>query len=312
MFIEQELIRLAPRKGTFLTVGTFDGVHLGHRHLIKELNKHAKDDNLLSGVITFDPPPQSILFPQRECLYIDRAKDRINLLETSGAAMVFVLPFSPAVARLSAEEFVELLSKHLKMRGLLAGPNFALGREREGNLNLLRALGEKLGFRVKASSPFFLDGQLVSSSAIRQALSTGDVALARKLMGRHFSIQAQVISSNKRGRVIGFPTANLDTSTGQMLPGRGVYATFAYQDGEKFSSVTNIGFRPTFKENVETVETHLMDYKGKLYDKELRIEFVERIRNEQQFASMESLALQIEQDIRKARTLLADKTGCKT
>jgi riboflavin kinase/FMN adenylyltransferase len=97
-----------------------------------------------------------------------------------------------------------------------------------------------------------------------------------------------------------------------MLPGRGVYATFAYQDGEKFSSVTNIGFRPTFKENVETVETHLMDYKGKLYDKELRIEFVERIRNEQQFASMESLALQIEQDIRKARTLLADKTGCKT
>jgi FAD synthase len=179
MFIEQELIRLAPRKGTFLTVGTFDGVHLGHRHLIEELNKYAEDDNLLSGVITFDSPPQSILFPQRECLYIDRAKDRINLLETSGAAMVFVLPFSPVVARLSAQEFVELLSKHLKMRGLLVGPNFALGRKREGNLNLLRALGEKLGFRVEASSPFFLNGQLVSSSAIRQALSTGNVALAK-------------------------------------------------------------------------------------------------------------------------------------
>jgi riboflavin kinase/FMN adenylyltransferase len=305
MKIEQELANITPQGETLLTIGVFDGVHAGHRYLLKKLQERATQTNLLSAVITFDPHPQSVLYPHHQLPQLSDVEDRIKTLQELGIDIVAVLTFTPEVARLSAKEFMSLVKKQLKMRGIMVGPDFALGRGREGDLDLLRSLGREMGFSVEVVPPYTINGEVVSSTLIRQALAQGDMRKVKRLMGRYFHLGGKVITSHKRGRVLGFPTANLDIKPQQALPGDGVYATITQVDGKQFFSATNTGSRPTFAERRKTVETYLLNFAGDLYDKEIMVEFVQKLRAEQRFPSAQELKAQIEKDIQEAEIVLA-------
>lgn len=303
MGIEQELAKLVPESETLLTIGVFDGVHAGHHYLITRLRQRAKEENLLSGVVTFNPHPQWVLH-RDQLPRLSTLEERVSRLREQEINLVAVISFTPEVAQLSAREFVVLLKKYLKMRVLMIGPDFALGRGREGDSALLSALGQEIGFHMETVPPFTMDGEVVSSTIIRQALAQGDMAKVTKLMGRHFGIVGEVIPGERRGQTLGFPTANLDMKPQQALPGNGVYATIAQVDGKQFVSATNIGTRPTFGDSSKTVEVHLLDHEGDLYGKQLKTEFVWKLRNEQRFASSEELKTQMKKDIENVKTIL--------
>jgi len=303
MEIEQELANITPQKGTILAIGVFDGVHAGHRYLIKRLNQRAGEEDLLSGVVTFDPHPQSILHPYNQLLRLSSLEDRIKELQELGVALITVLSFTPELAQLSAREFVASLKKYLKMHGLIIGPDFVLGRGREGNANLLHTLGQEMTFSVEVIPPFTINGEIVRSTLIRRALAQGDMMKVERLMGRYFKLNAEVVSADKRGQRLGFPTANLDIRPGQALPGNGVYATITQLDGKQFASATNIGTRPTFESGKKTVETHLLDYEGNLYGKELQVKFIRKLREEKRFARAKELSAQIKKDIEKVKII---------
>jgi riboflavin kinase/FMN adenylyltransferase len=305
MEIEQELASITPQGETLLTIGVFDGVHAGHRYLLEKLQQRAAEKNLLNGVVTFRPHPQSVLHPHNQLPWLTSLENRVGTFHELGVNIVAVLTFTPKVAQLSAQEFISLVKKYLKMRGLMVGPDFALGQGREGNINMLRTLGRKMKFSVKVIPPFTINGEVVSSTLIRQALIQGDMRKVERLMGHYFYLGGKVITSDKRGRVLGFPTANLDIKPQQALPGNGIYATIAQVDGKQFPSATNIGIRPTFGEGEKTVETHLIDYKGDLYGKDMRVEFVQKLRDEQRFPSSEELKAQIEKDVIEVEATLA-------
>jgi riboflavin kinase/FMN adenylyltransferase len=305
MEIEQELASITPQGETLLTIGVFDGVHAGHRYLLEKLQQRAAEKNLLSGVVTFNPHPQSVLHPHNQLPWLSSLEDRVRAFQELGINIVAVLTFTLKVAQLSAREFMSLVKKQLRMRGIMVGPDFALGRGQEGNINMLRALGREMEFSAEVIPPFTINGEVVSSTIIRRALAQGDMRKVERLMGRYFHLIGKVITSDKRGRVLGFPTTNLDIKPQQALPGNGIYATIAQVDGKKFPSATNIGIRPTFGEGGKTVETHLLNYKGDLYGKDMRLEFVQKLRDEQRFPSSEELKVQIEKDVRAVEEILA-------
>ena len=305
MEIEQELASIAPRKETLLTIGVFDGVHAGHRYLLERLRRRAAEKDLLSGVVTFSPHPQSVLHPENQLPWLSNLEDRTRALQELGIDILAVLTFTHRLAQLSAREFVSLVAQYLKMRGVMVGPDFALGRDREGDINMLRTLGGDMQFSVEVIPPYTINGEAVSSTLIRQALGQGDMRKVQRLMGHYFHLRSKVITSGKRGRVLGFPTANLDLVPQQALPGNGIYATIVHIDGRQFPAATNIGVRPTFGEGMKTVETHLLDYEGDLYGKEIKVEFMQKLRDEQRFASSEALKAQIEKDLRAVEGILA-------
>jgi riboflavin kinase/FMN adenylyltransferase len=306
MQIEQELAGVTPQGETLLTIGVFDGVHAGHRHLLRKLQERAAERNLLSGVVTFNPHPQSVLHPHSQLPWLTSLDDRVGAFQRLGVKVVAVLTFTPEVAQLSAHEFMSLISRHLSMRGILVGPDFALGKGKEGDINMLRALGREMGFSVDVIPPFKINGETVSSTLIRRSLAEGDMRKVAKLMGRYFYLESKIITSEKRGRVLGFPTANLDIRPQQALPGNGIYATIAHVQGKHFHSATNVGIRPTFGTGEEMVETHLLNYEGNLYGKDIRVEFVQKIRDEERFPSSEELKTQIEKDIQVVEAILAE------
>ncbi len=305
MEIEQELANLAPQKETIVTIGVFDGLHAGHRYLLEKLKQRAAEKNLLSVVVTFNPHPQAVLHPQNELAWLSDVENRTKSLKELGIDMVAVLSFTPKVAQLSAQEFISLLKKQLRMQAIMVGPDFALGRGREGNIDLIRSLGRKMKFSVEVVPPFTIDGEVVSSTLIRQALAQGDMRKVERLMGRYFQLGGKVITSGKRGRTLGFPTANLDIKPQQALPDNGIYATITQVDGRQFPSATNVGTRPTFGEGEKTVETHLLNYEGDLYGKEIRVGFVQKLRDEQRFPSSEELKAQMAKDILEVEKILA-------
>ena len=305
MEIEQELANINPQGETLLTIGVFDGVHAGHRYLLEKLQQRATEKNLLSGVVTFNPHPQSVLHPHNQLPWLSSLEDRVRAFQELGVNIVAVLTFTHKVAQLSAQEFISLVKKHLRMRGIMVGPDFALGRGGEGNINLLRALGREMKFSVEVIPPYTINSEVVSSTLIRRALVQGDMRKVERLMGRYFYVGGKVITSDKRGRVLGFPTANLDIKPQQALPSNGIYATITQIDGKQFASATNIGIRPTFGDGEKTVETHLLNYKGDLYGKDIRVEFVQKLRDEQRFPSSEELKVQIEKDVREVEAILA-------
>lgn len=307
MQIEKELAKLTPAKETILTIGIFDGVHLGHQYLLNHLLMQAQKRNLTSGVITFDRHPQTVLLPRRQLSWLTDLEDRTSLLRKLGVELIVVLPFTRELAQMSARDFAQLLKKHLKMRGLVIGPDFALGKERQGDAPLLQTLGQEMGFSVEIVPPVVLDGVVVSSTAIREALARGDMKRVGQLEGRPFSLISQVVSGAKRGRNLGFPTANLNTKPEQALPKDGVYVTIAHINEELIPSVTNIGTRPTFGGGKRIVEVYLMDYQGQLYGQKLRIDFIDRLRDEKRFESTKELKAQIEADVEQTRLILARK-----
>ncbi len=305
MEIEQELAKMIPQGDTVLTIGVFDGVHAGHRYLLEKLQQRAAEKKLLSGVVTFNPHPQSVLHPEAQLPWLGNLEDRVTTLQHLGVGIVAVLTFTPKLAQLGARDFMSLLKKYLRMRGIMVGPDFALGRGGEGNLDLLRTLGNEMQFSVEVVPPYTMNGEVVSSTLIRQALIQGDMKRVEKLMGCHFYLKGKVVTSDKRGRVLGFPTANLEIKPQQALPNNGIYATITQVDGKAFPSATNIGIRPTFGEGEKMVETHLLHYKDNLYGKEIKVEFVQKLRDEKRFASSQELKTQIERDVGQVQALLA-------
>lgn len=301
---EAELSGFRPERDTLLTIGVFDGVHLGHRLLIERVIREAAARSLMSGVVTFNGHPKTVLSNGTGLARLTSPEERTRILRAIGVDLVVPLTFTSELAALTAREFVSLLMEHLRMRGLIVGPGFAMGRGREGNVAALQELGRELGFTVEEVEPLEMEDSIVSSTAIREALSRGDMRTASKMLGRHFSLSGPVVGGEERGRVLGFPTANIGVDREQALPYDGVYATLGHVGDEVYRSVTNIGVRPTFGEGERSVEAFLMDFDGELYGQELTIELVERLRGEVKFADAAELTAQIGKDAEQARAVL--------
>jgi len=304
MQVEEELAKLSLNKDTLLTIGVFDGVHLGHKYLLSQLTEHARQQNLLSVVVTFRQHPQEVLSPQTKLPFLTNLTERTNLLKSAGVEAIVILSFTSELAQLSAHQFVGLLKKYLRMRGLVIGPDFTLGRNREGNIDSLRLLGKDMNFTVIVIPPIMINGEVVSSTAIRSALASGDMKKVLSLVGRPFSLNGRVTSGAGRGLRLGFPTANLDVAPERALPPDGVYATWAYIDGKTYPSVTNIGKRPTFGGNQRAVEVYVLDYHRDLYGCELKIDIMARLRSEKKFDTTDELKKQITEDIKQGRAIL--------
>jgi riboflavin kinase/FMN adenylyltransferase len=304
MSVEKELARLSADNDMLLTIGVFDGVHLGHRYLIAQLKELARQQGLLSGVVTFRRHPQEVLSPQTKLPFLTDLAQRTNLLKNEGVEAIITLSFTRELAQLSARQFVALLMKYLRMRGVVIGPDFALGQNREGNTDALRRLGQKMGFSVTVVPPIIIDGEVVSSTAIRKALAQGDMKRVQNLVGRPFSLHGRVIPGARRGIELGFPTANLDIDPEQALPAEGVYVSRAHIDDQAHPSVTNIGQRPTFGGGERVVEVYLLDYHSDLYGKELTIDIIERLRGEKKFDTPEELKKQIAEDVKQGKAVL--------
>jgi riboflavin kinase/FMN adenylyltransferase len=307
MPVEEELARLSPNKDTLLTIGVFDGVHLGHKYLISQLKEHARQQNLLAGVVTFSQHPQEVLSPQTKLPFLTDLAERTKLLKNEGVDTIITLPFTPELAQLSAQEFVSLLKKHLRMRGIVIGPDFALGRNREGNANTLRTLGQDMNFSVTIVPPIVINDEVASSTAIRKALTDGDMKKVHQLIGRPFSLHGRVTTGAGRGVELGFRTTNLDIDPEQALPADGVYATWAYVNDKAYQSVTNIGKCPTFGYNERTVEVYILNYDSDLYEHELKIDIIERLRDEKRFDTAEELRKQIIEDVNQGRAILSSQ-----
>jgi len=306
MHVEEELGRFSPQKDMLLTIGVFDGVHLGHRHLISRLVSEAKQKGMLSGVITFKHHPRDLLSSRPHLPYLTTLQEREHLLKQEGVDAVVALSFTREVASVTARDFVSLLQKHLRMKGLVVGPDFALGKDRQGTTDFLAALGKEMGFTVEVASPKKIDGEVVSSTAIRNALAEGDMHRVTRLLGHPFSLHGKVTTGEHRGVGMGFPTANIAVDTRQALPPDGVYATRAYIETQTCPSMTNIGRRPTFgNDNERTVEVYILDYSSDIYGKDLKIELIERLRGERKFDDIEALKSQITEDVKRGREILA-------
>ena len=304
MQVDEELAKLSPGKDTLLTIGVFDGVHLGHKYLISQLKVRAREQNLLSGVVTFHQHPQAVLSPQSELLFLTDLTQRTELLKNEGIEAIITLSFTSELAQLSARQFVNLLKKHIRMRGLVIGPDFALGRNREGNPDTLRTLGQGMNFSVTVVLPVIINGEVASSTAIRNALTSGDMKRVRNLVGRPFNLHGRVTAGASRGVELGFPTANLNIDPKLALPAEGVYATWAYIDDKAYQSVTNIGKRPTFGGGKCIVEVYILDYHSDLYGQELKIDVMERLRGEKKFNTPTELKKQIAEDVKQGRVVL--------
>ncbi len=304
MRVAEELAAVAPRCDTLLTIGVFDGVHLGHQYLIRRLRREAEERGLLGGVVTFREHPQTVLNPRSRVNYLTTLEERAKLIYGLGIELVAALSFTTELSRLGAREFVLLLKEYLRMRGLMIGPDFALGRGREGDAVYLGALGKELDFSVDVVQPFKWDDETVSSTAIRDALARGDLAKVTKFLGRSFTLSGPVVRGVERGRTLGFPTANVAVDSNQALPADGVYATQVYVGDSGHKAVVNVGQRPTFSEEERTIEVHVLDFEGDLYGEEIKVELIERLRAERRFGSAEELRVQIGKDVQQARDIL--------
>jgi riboflavin kinase/FMN adenylyltransferase len=295
---------------TVLTVGVFDGVHLGHQYLVGQTVSRAKELGCLAAILTFDPHPELVLRPASGSIYLTTLDERMQLLRTQGVDLRLLLHFDKNVASLPAADFLDLIQKRINLCELWIGPDFALGRQREGGIDVLEDLGRKHGFRVCAVPEYLIDNEVVSSTRIRRCLSAGDVQIANRLLGRPASLTGKVVEGFRRGRQIGYPTANLAADPNVVLPADGVYAVCAYVDGKAYKAVTSIGVRPSFDNGHRTVETYLLGFKGDIYGHDIKLEFRERLRGEVKFASVKDLVSQIERDVERAREVLAP-VACK-
>lgn len=292
--------------GAWVTIGSFDGVHLGHQAIIRRLVEGAHAAGLPAVVVTFFPHPAKVLRGNGSPFYLSTPEEQAELLAGLGVDVTITLTFNPELAALTARQFIQQLADALHLRRLLVGHDFALGHGREGTFEVLEALGLQFGYEIEAITPFLLDGELVSSSRIRELLSQTNVALAARLLGREYAVEGKVVPGDGRGRTIGIPTANLELWKERLLPGRGVYATRATFEGQEYPSVTNIGLRPTFENEAVLLrlETHLLDFQQDLYGKTIRLAFTEFLRTEQKFSSIQALIDQIQSDIQTARKVL--------
>lgn len=296
-------INLGP---SFLTIGSFDGVHIGHQAIIHELTGKAHAVGELAVVLTFYPHPAVVLGKRQAPLYLTSPEERAHIFGSLGVDFVITYPFTPETANLSYEGFLILVKNHIDFKHLIVGYDFALGKNRTGNVEALQTLGAQLKYTLDVLPPVHGDGGPVSSSQVRMSLLKGDVREVRRLLGRPFRINGKVIHGDGRGHTIGIPTANLSIWGEQALPAPGVYACLVEVQGRFWKAVTNIGYRPTFLDTPMDlqVETHLLDFDANLYGEVIALSFEDRLRAEIKFTGVNQLLEQINQDITTARNIL--------
>jgi riboflavin kinase/FMN adenylyltransferase len=289
------------------TIGSFDGVHTGHQQIVKELVAGAHEQNIPAVVLTFYPHPAAVLGRRKGAFYLTTPEQRAQILGSLGVDAVISHPFNKHIASLSAEDFMSRLSDKLHLTSLWVGYDFALGRDRQGDVRALSEIGKNFGYTVHVIEPYQMGDDVVSSTRIREALQSGQVEEAALLLGRPYALKGEVIPGDARGRTIGIPTANIQTWDKQVLPQVGVYACRASVGGQLFGAMTNIGFRPTFDNQppVPRLEAHLLDFDGDLYGKQLEVRFIARLRDEMRFSGIEALVTQVKQDIQRGKEILA-------
>ena len=288
-----------------VTIGNFDGVHRGHRTLVRRTADAAADRDLRSVVITFEPHPAAILRPGSEPPRLQTLEQRVEALEDAGVDLVLVLAFTPELAALEPDEFVaEVLVDGVGAQRVVVGTNFRYGRRAAGDTVHLATVGEAYGFEVEAVALLALDDARVSSSDLRRAVVDGEVERAARGLGRPFALRGRVVEGDGRGRTIGVPTANLAIDPEVVVPANGVYAGRVLVDERTYPAVTNVGVRPTFEGTTRTVETHLLDMSVELYDRQIEVTFEHRIRAERRFDGPDELVAQIHRDIADARQWL--------
>lgn len=291
---------------TVATIGVFDGVHLGHRALLRRVVERAAEMGALSCCVTFSPHPEEVLRPDLEIRHLSPLEDRLEAIRGAGMSRVELLEFTPELSRLSPEEFIAMLLARFRLRELWVGADFALGKDRSGGHDRLAAIGRDRGFTVHSFPPVEQGGRVASSSRIRSSLAEGNVADAALLLGRPYRLRGTVKEGRRRGRTLGFPTANLDFVERLALPADGVYAAWALtHTGGRLPAAVSIGLRPTFEQEGERlVEVYLLDFQGDLYHSNLAVDFVERLRGEERFYGADSLIERMKEDVRDVRELL--------
>jgi riboflavin kinase / FMN adenylyltransferase len=286
-----------------VAIGMFDGVHLGHQQVIHQMIADARAHEALAVVATFDQHPNTVVAPDRAPALIYPLEKRLRVIGELGADATWLIRFDAAFSRIAGEEFVRRMVRGFgRVHSLCVGGDFAFGHKRSGNVALLRALGTELDYSVHGLAAVSLDGEAVSSTRIRERLRGGDFDGATQMLGRAYSLCGRVQRGDQVGRTLGFPTANLDVR-GLVLPPPGVYAVHVEWKGKSLRGALNLGLRPTLAQPQPTLQTevHLLDFTGEIYDEELEVVFVRRLRNEQKFASREALREQIGRDIAAAR-----------
>jgi riboflavin kinase/FMN adenylyltransferase len=291
-----------PLKNPVLTIGNFDGVHRGHLALFEEVKERAKALHGQSAVMTFEPHPVQVMKPGNGPRIITPTPQKVELIEKAGIEVLLCLPFTREFAAIAARDFVKgILVDRIGIRELVVGYDYTFGHKREGNISLLREMGDQLGFVVHLVGPVHVNHTLVSSTSIRDLVQDGKLDEARVLLGRDYQLQGRVVKGrNRGGRLLGFPTANLQIKDG-LLPKIGVYAVTLIIHGKVYNGVTNVGYNPTFGDTPLTVETHILNFSGDLLGKTIRVNFLKRLRDEKTFRSLEDLSEQIRRDIQAAK-----------
>jgi len=286
---------------TVLTLGVFDGLHLGHQRIMQTVAERAKAVNAVATAITFDPHPRAVLHPESAPPLLQTLDQRLANFEVLGIEQTIVITFDREFAAQPAEDFLtNVIHDRLHAKEVYLGKGFAFGKNRGGNIDLLRQMSKKLGFFADEVDEVTLRGKRISSSKIRGLLAEGRINLTRRMLGRPYGVEGVIIRGNRRGHTIGFPTANLHPHN-RVIPKFGVYATATLIDGKWRRSITNIGVRPTFENTAEpSIETYLFDFDGDLYGDVLRVRFLHRIRDERKFSGIDELKAQIERDTQRA------------
>lgn len=294
-----------PFEKPVVTTGNFDGVHLGHRALFRQVMEKAASIEGTSVVITFEPHPIRVIDSNKHFPLITLYDQKVELIGETGVDTLICVPFTHEFAATPARSFVkDVLLDLIGMKAIVVGQDYSFGRKREGDVALLREMSATLDFEVIISKWIALEGHRISSTEIRNLVREGDVEVAGKLLGRHYQVRGTVVHGRDRGgRLLGFPTANL-TLYDELCPKTGVYAVTVEHDGIGYKGVANIGYSPTFQNGQFGVEVHIFDFDKIIYDQPIRLNFVHRLRDEKKFSGPEALAEQIKQDIEKARELL--------
>jgi riboflavin kinase/FMN adenylyltransferase len=293
-------------KGAFITIGNFDGVHLGHRHIFQQLIQAAWAAKRKALLVTFVPHPKMVMHPERRPFYLlTTLEEKINLLEDLGLDAVILIPFTIQYAAITAEEFIAgFLRENLRVRKVFIGHDYKFGRGQAGNKDMLAAWGQKLDFEVEVINAFSCGDIVISSTLIRKAILSGDVRQAAMFLGRPYNVSGSVVEGKGRGSSLGFPTANIKPLK-ELLPAKGVYAALVHLQGKQYQAVLNIGLNPTFGDVGLSLEVHLLGFSPvNIYGQSLDVLFIERIREERRFSSPEELVAQISRDTEQAHAIL--------
>ena len=294
-----------PAASTILTIGNFDGVHLGHQSLFSLVKEVAAREGKKAVALTFQPHPLKLIFPERRLFLITPLDKKIQLISKTGIDALVCAPFTHEFANLSAADFARrIIVERLGAYTVIVGDDYHFGRDREGDIKLLAELGLEMGFKAVIAPPFLVGGKVVSSTRVRQHIMAGEVMPAARLLGRYYSVEGVVRTGKNRGRDLGFPTANI-RSEAELYPREGVYAVLVEYGGRRWQGVVSIGYNPTFGDTGLTVEVHILNFSRDLYGEMIKIIFLERLRDTIAFAEAAGLQAQIANDIRAAIRIFA-------